>query len=99
MPDMDGLESLRCLPENEDNQRLLMIMLTSVPPQEGEQESAQLGAVHYITKPLEYDTLIAAVRSTLKRAESDNLDNIVIATHGRLPALEKCWKEVSIRAQ
>ena len=45
--------------------------------------------MHYITKPLEYDTLIAAVRSTLKRAESDNLDNNVIATHGRLPALEK----------
>jgi len=57
-------------------------------PQEGEQEAAQLGAVYYITKPLEYDTLIAAVRSTLDRAEYDNLDNIVIATHGRVPELE-----------
>ena len=35
-------------------------MLTSVPPQEGKQESAQLGAVHYITKPLEYDTIIGS---------------------------------------
>ena len=52
MPDMDGLESLRCLRETEDTQRLPVIMLTSVPPQGGEQEAAQLGQCITLRSPL-----------------------------------------------
>lgn len=52
MPDMDGLEPLRRLRENKNTQRLPVIMLTSVPPQEGEQEAAQLGQCITLRNPL-----------------------------------------------
>ncbi|MDA0734477.1 MAG: response regulator [Chloroflexi bacterium] len=89
MPDMDGLEALRHLRENSATERIPVIMLTSVPPQEGEQQASHLGAVHYITKPFEFETLMSAIRSTLKRAESEDAENNLIATHGKLIPLEK----------
>lgn len=88
MPEMDGLDTLRHLRENEKTEGLPVIMLTSVPPHEGEQQASKLGAVHYITKPFDFETLKAAVRSTLTRAALSNTANNLIATHGALIPLE-----------
>lgn len=89
MPDMDGLEALKHLRENASTEKIPVIMLTAVPPYEGEQPAAHLGAAHYITKPFDFDTLMAGIRSTLSRAVTANSENNLIATHGKLPPLEK----------
>ena len=67
---MDGFEVLRRLSKNPATREIPVVLMTGVPPEEGEQLGLKLGARHYITKPLLPATIQSAVRSVLRGAEA-----------------------------
>ena len=70
MPVMDGFEVLRRLSKNPATREIPVVLMTGVPPEEGEQLGLKLGARHYITKPLLPATIQSAVRSVLRGTEA-----------------------------
>ena len=51
MPMMNGFEVLKRLRENSATETIPVVLLTALPPREGEQDGLKLGVAHYITKP------------------------------------------------
>ncbi|UCU97307.1 two-component system response regulator [Acidovorax radicis] len=70
MPDMDGYEVLRRLQFNPDTEDIPVIFLTAMSASEDESIGLELGAVDYITKPINPAIVMARVRNhlQLKRA-------------------------------
>lgn len=70
MPDMDGYEVLRRLQFNPDTENIPVIFLTAMSAAEDESVGLELGAVDYITKPINPAIVMARVRNhlQLKRA-------------------------------
>lgn len=70
MPDMDGYEVLRRLQFNPDTEDIPVIFLTAMSASEDESVGLELGAVDYITKPINPAIVMARVRNhlQLKRA-------------------------------
>jgi len=70
MPDMDGYEVLRRLQFNPDTEDIPVIFLTAMSAAEDESIGLVLGAVDYITKPINPAIVMARVRNhlQLKRA-------------------------------
>ncbi|MCO5356481.1 response regulator [Acidovorax kalamii] len=70
MPDMDGYEVLRRLQFNPDTEDIPVIFLTAMSAAEDESIGLELGAVDYITKPVNPAIVMARVRNhlQLKRA-------------------------------
>ncbi len=70
MPDMDGYEVLRRLQFNPDTEDIPVIFLTAMSAAEDESIGLELGAVDYITKPVNAAIVMARVRNhlQLKRA-------------------------------
>ena len=70
MPDMDGYEVLRRLQFNPDTEDIPVIFLTAMSAAEDESIGLELGAVDYITKPINPAIVMARVRNhlQLKRA-------------------------------
>ena len=70
MPDMDGYEVLRRLQFNPDTEDIPVIFLTAMSAAEDESIGLELGAVDYITKPINAAIVMARVRNhlQLKRA-------------------------------
>lgn len=70
MPDMDGYEVLRRLQFNPDTEDIPVIFLTAMSAADDESIGLELGAVDYITKPVNPAILMARVRNhlQLKRA-------------------------------
>ena len=66
MPVMDGFDVLRKLRQNPDTEETPVIVLTAVPPEEGEPIGAKLGVRNYITKPLDLGTVKLAVKGALR---------------------------------
>ncbi len=80
MPEMDGMETcglLRDLPEFKDT---IIVFLTARSEEYSEIAGFNAGADDYVTKPVRPRTLIARVKSLLKRKEKDaqNTKEIVI---------------------
>ena len=69
MPVMDGFDVLRRLRKNPDTESTPVIILTAVPPEEGEPVGAQLGVRHYMTKPLDLSLVKMAVKGALRDLE------------------------------
>jgi two-component system OmpR family response regulator len=65
LPDADGFEILATLRQHPALQRLPVILLTGRTAKEDVMRGLILGADGYITKPFEFDVLIAAMRSVL----------------------------------
>jgi DNA-binding response OmpR family regulator len=65
---MDGFEVLRRLRASPDMKGLPVILLTSVPPSEGEKVGMDLGVTHYIEKPWEAGHVEIAIRVALREA-------------------------------
>ena len=66
MPDMDGLEVCQRLQETEDTRSIPIIFITARSSKESKLEGLAIGAVDYITKPIDLDETLARVQTQLR---------------------------------
>ena len=66
MPNMDGYETCRRLKASEDTRDIPVIFLTARTEAEDITKGFDVGAVDYVTKPFNYDELIARVKTHLE---------------------------------
>ncbi len=62
MPRLDGIEALRQLKADEETKRIPVIMLTTTDEPREIARCYDLGCSVYITKPVEYDRFVEAIR-------------------------------------
>src|SRR5580693_6409480 len=68
MPDMDGLEVCQRLQASSETRSIPVIFVTARPTKESKLEGLNLGAVDYITKPIDLDETLARVQTQLRFA-------------------------------
>jgi len=66
MPGIDGFETCRCLKANSQTRDIPVIFMTASSQLEDKVRGLQLGAVDYITKPLEAEEVLARINVHLK---------------------------------
>ncbi|GAB1538376.1 hypothetical protein NUACC21_10360 [Scytonema sp. NUACC21] len=66
MPEMDGFETCRRLKTNQTTQDIPVIFLTAITDKVDKVKGLKLGAVDYITKPLEHEEVLARVNIHLR---------------------------------
>jgi two-component system sensor histidine kinase/response regulator len=66
MPDMDGIEVCSRLQSNETTRSIPIIFITARSSKEGKIEGLAVGAVDYITKPIDLDETLARVQTQLR---------------------------------
>ncbi|MFA6962484.1 MAG: hybrid sensor histidine kinase/response regulator [Opitutaceae bacterium] len=66
MPDMDGIEVCQRLQADETSRHIPIIFVTARSSKEGKIEGLGVGAVDYITKPIDLDETIARVQTQLR---------------------------------
>ncbi len=66
MPDMDGIEVCRRLQASEATRAIPVIFVTARGAREHKIEGLSVGAVDYITKPVDLDEMVARVRTQLR---------------------------------
>ena len=66
MPDMDGIEVCQRLQASEDTRSIPVIFVTARTSKEGKIEGLSVGAVDYITKPIDLDETLARVQTQLR---------------------------------
>lgn len=69
MPEMDGIETCEKLKENEDTETIPVIFITAKSSKEGKLEGLGVGAVDYITKPIDLEETLARVKTQLRIQE------------------------------
>jgi CheY-like chemotaxis protein len=76
MPEMDGIETCERLKKNPSTNSIPIIFITARSSKEGKLEGLNVGAVDYITKPIDLDETLARVKTQLRLQEAyhDNLD-------------------------
>jgi CheY-like chemotaxis protein len=76
MPEMDGIETCQRLKKNPDTASLPIIFITARSSKEGKLEGLNVGAVDYITKPIDLDETLARVKTQLRlqQAYHENLE-------------------------
>lgn len=66
MPDMDGIEVCQRLQADEASRHIPVIFVTARTSKEGKIEGLGVGAVDYITKPIDLDETLARVQTQLR---------------------------------
>jgi two-component system, sensor histidine kinase and response regulator len=66
MPDMDGIEVCQRLQAREDTRSIPIMFITARSSKEGKLEGLGVGAVDYITKPIDLDETLARVQTQLR---------------------------------
>jgi DNA-binding response OmpR family regulator len=66
MPDMDGMEVCQRLQEVEETRSIPVIFITARSSKESKLEGLAVGAVDYITKPIDLDETLARVQTQLR---------------------------------
>ncbi|MCC6414822.1 MAG: hybrid sensor histidine kinase/response regulator [Opitutaceae bacterium] len=66
MPDMDGIEVCQRLQANEETRSIPVIFITARTSKEGKLEGLGVGAVDYLTKPIDLDETLARVQTQLR---------------------------------
>ncbi|HEY0945759.1 MAG TPA: response regulator [Opitutaceae bacterium] len=66
MPDMDGIEVCQRLQADEKTRSIPVIFITARTSKEGKLEGLGVGAVDYITKPIDLDETLARVQTQLR---------------------------------
>ncbi len=80
MPEMDGYEVCRRLKGAEETRHIPVIFLTAMADADDEAKGLALGAVDYITKPINPDLVRARVRNHLElKRHRDHLEQLVRA--------------------
>ncbi|MGE9294925.1 MAG: hybrid sensor histidine kinase/response regulator [Puniceicoccales bacterium] len=69
MPEMDGIETCARLKENEATETIPVIFITAKSSKEGKLEGLGVGAVDYITKPIDLEETLARVKTQLRIQE------------------------------
>ncbi|HVU37490.1 MAG TPA: response regulator [Opitutales bacterium] len=69
MPEMDGIETCERLKKNPDTNAIPIIFITARSSKEGKLEGLNVGAVDYITKPIDLDETLARVKTQLRLQE------------------------------
>jgi putative two-component system response regulator len=78
MPEMDGYEVCRQLKSAEVTRHIPVIFLTAMADSEDEAKGLALGAVDYITKPINPELVRARVRNHLElKRHRDHLEQLV----------------------
>ncbi len=72
LPDMSGLELVRMLKRDRDNDDLAIIMLTARADEYDKVAGLESGADDYVTKPFSPRELLARIQAVLRRAASDD---------------------------
>ena len=67
MPGMDGVTAVKKIRENEQTRSIPILMLTAVNSTPNRIEAFDFGVDDYITKPFDFDEVLARVRSKLSR--------------------------------
>ena len=70
MPVMDGFEVLGRLRENPTTKGIPVVIVTAMPPAEGERQALEMGVEHFISKPFEADIVHAAVSVAVREGGS-----------------------------
>jgi len=65
MPGLDGFETCRCLKADPTTSEVPVIFMTALTDPLDEVTGLELGAVDYITKPIQIDTVLARIRTHL----------------------------------
>ncbi|MGH7997378.1 MAG: response regulator [Opitutaceae bacterium] len=66
MPDMDGIEICQRLQQEEETRAIPVIFITARTTKESKLEGLAVGAVDYITKPIDLDETLARVQTQLR---------------------------------
>jgi signal transduction histidine kinase len=66
MPGIDGFETCRRLKENPETYEIPVVFMTALSDTENKLKGLSLGAIDYITKPFQYEEVLARVRIHLK---------------------------------
>jgi CheY-like chemotaxis protein len=66
MPDMDGIEVCQRLQAKEETRSIPVIFITARTSKEGKLEGLAVGAMDYITKPIDLDETLARVQTQLR---------------------------------
>jgi two-component system, OmpR family, response regulator len=90
LPDMDGIDVCRQL--RTENPRLLMIMLTARTAKDAIIAGLDAGADDYLTKPFDYEELVARVRALLRRDMRVRLPIVVCGDLKLDPAAARVWQ-------
>lgn len=69
MPEMDGIETCEKLKEKEETETIPVIFITAKSSKEGKLEGLGVGAVDYITKPIDLEETLARVKTQLRIQE------------------------------
>ncbi len=69
MPEMDGIETCERLKKNPETNAIPIIFITARSSKEGKLEGLNMGAVDYITKPIDLDETLARVKTQLRLQE------------------------------
>ncbi len=84
LPGIDGFEVCKILRENDSNNLMPIIMITSQGNEEDKLRGLELGADDYIVKPFNPRELISRVRNTLLRIDRNRLANPLTGLQGNL---------------
>jgi putative two-component system response regulator len=85
MPEMDGYEVCRRLKADAATSQIPIIFITALVDEEDEAKGLSMGAVDYITKPINPELVRARVRNHLELKQyQDHLENLVIERTRRL---------------
>jgi CheY-like chemotaxis protein len=76
MPEMDGIETCERLKRNPATASIPIIFITARSSKEGKLEGLNVGAVDYITKPIDLDETLARVKTQLRLQDAyhENLE-------------------------
>jgi CheY-like chemotaxis protein len=66
MPEMDGIEVCQHLQADEETRSIPVIFITAKTTKESKIEGLAVGAVDYVTKPVDLDEMVARVRTQLR---------------------------------
>ncbi len=94
MPEMDGFETCRQLKADERTEKIPVIFMTSLSSTEDKVRGFEMGAVDYITKPLNQKEVLARIKAHLRlevssRVEQERLFDVVNQQRLQLRALNR----------
>lgn len=69
MPEMDGIETCQLLKQDATTKTIPIIFITAKSSKEGKLEGLNVGAVDYITKPIDLEETLARVKTQLRIQE------------------------------